>query len=101
MTPEGRLQQRAMKYAKEVGCKVKRNHMGPGVDTGWPDTEIFAPGGVVLLLEFKRPRGERRKKQIHHIQELTDLGHRAFFCDTLDDAKRHIDSAVSAGRSVA
>lgn len=87
MTPEGRLQKKIVDYAKSLGFLVKRNHMARGAARGWPDLEIFALRGVVLLVEVKAPGEKPSLLQMHRIEELRALGHVAFFVDNFEIAK--------------
>ena len=70
--------------------------MGRGATAGWPDTEIFCPGGHVLLIEFKAPGGTVSKLQAWRIKRLRELGHNVVVCDDVTEAKRHIDAAIDA-----
>lgn len=98
MTPEGKLQQDIIRYARGLGILAKRNYNGPGVATGWPDLELFFPGGKVVLAEIKAPGKKSRvtKKQQHRIRQLHALGHEAHVWDDLDEARSAIDKALSA-----
>jgi hypothetical protein len=94
---EAKLQARVIKYAKGLGFLAKRNYNGPGVEVGWPDTELFLPGGRVLLFEFKDTGKEARKIQAYRIGQLRALGHHVFVCDNYSDAKAIIDAARATG----
>ena len=91
MSAESKLQTRAVGYARSLGLLVKRNYQGPGAESGWPDVELFAPGGRVVLIEFKAPGKEPRKLQRYRIQRLRDLGHSVHVCDDFDHAKEIIE----------
>jgi hypothetical protein len=93
MSPEGKLQARAIAYARKCGMLVKRNYMGSGAEVGWPDVEIFCPGGRVVLVEFKAPHKALRPTQKYKIHQLHNLGHEAHVCDSFEDFSRIIDAA--------
>lgn len=92
MSAESKLQNAAIKYAKSAGYMVKRNYMGPGVATGWPDVEFFSPTGNMFFIEFKAPGGKPSTRQRYVMGKLAAREHKVFICDDLDDAKRIIDA---------
>jgi len=56
---------------------------------GWPDRLCLLPGGVVIFIEFKRPKGgkfEPLQERIHGM--LRKLGFKVFVCLT----KKDVDS---------
>jgi hypothetical protein len=84
-----------IRYARSKGFKAHRNYFGPGVETGWPDVEIFMPDGVVLLIEFKSKGKKPKKIQQYHINGLRALGFRVETCYTFEEAKALIDECAS------
>ena len=92
MSAESKLQTRVVKYARARGLMVKRNVMGPGAEVGWPDVEVFGPGGRVVLIEFKAPGKEPRMNQWYRIRRLRDLGHEVHVCEEYEAAKEIIDA---------
>ncbi len=96
MSAENDIQSAAVLYAKKRGLVVRRNYMGPGAETGWPDVEVFFPMGRVLFMEFKVPGAELRKRQEYIISLLRNLDHTVHVCDSLEDAKQLIDAYYRA-----
>jgi hypothetical protein len=94
MTPEGQIQNKAITYAKKRGMKVRRNHMGPGVETGWPDVEFLPGAGCVFFIEFKAPGGTPSARQQLVMAELIALGYDVHVCWSFEDAKQVIDGWV-------
>lgn len=94
MTPEGKIQSRAIVYAKKRGCKVRRNQMGRGAETGWPDVEFFPGGGHVFFIEFKAPGGKASARQKYVIADLIARGYDVHVCYSFEDAKQVIDGWV-------
>jgi hypothetical protein len=92
MSAEGRLQIKAVRYARHHGLMAKRNYMGPGAETGWPDVEFFAPGGRVIFFEFKAPGKKLRKRQVYIGRRLREIGHEVHTCDDFNAFKEIIDA---------
>lgn len=95
MTPEGRIQKAVIDYAKKHGVLVKRNHMAPGAERGWPDVEFFF-FGAVLLVEFKAPGKKPTTLQQFRIDELRKRGHAVCVVDSIELGKLVIDTALLA-----
>jgi hypothetical protein len=54
-------------------------------DTGWPD-RCFIKNGIVLFVEFKRPKGGRREpKQLYWRKKILDHGGRHYFVNTKEE----------------
>jgi hypothetical protein len=87
VTPEGRIQKKAIDFAKGLGFLARRNYVRAGGEQGWPDVEFYLPGGRVILIEFKAPGGTPSKLQLKRIENLRALGHEAYVCDNVADAK--------------
>ena len=94
---ESKLQARVIKYAKSLGFLAKRNYNGPGVEVAWPDVEFFLPGGVVVLVEFKKPGGTLSKIQEYRIGELLERGHHVYVCDSFEYGKAIFDGYAARG----
>jgi hypothetical protein len=88
---EASIQTRAVNYARRRGIMAKRNYMGPGAETGWPDVEFFTDRGGMFFIEFKRPGGKLRRRQAYITGKLMSLGHAVFVCDDYEQSKRIID----------
>jgi hypothetical protein len=94
VTPEGKIQSAAIRYAKSRGMRVRRNHMGPGAETGWPDAEFFPGGGYVFFIEFKVPGGVPSPRQQLVMADLIARGYDVHVCYSFEDAKQVIDGWV-------
>ncbi len=94
MSKESKIQTRIIEYARSLGFAAKRNYMGPGAETGWPDVEIFVPYGKVVFIEFKSPGKKPRKIQEYRIEKLRQLGFRVLICDDYDEARDIIDECL-------
>lgn len=94
MTPEGKIQAAAIAYAKKRGVRVRRNYMGPGAETGWPDVEYLPGRGFVFFIEFKAPGGRTSARQRLVIAELIADGYDVHVCYGLEDAVQIIDGWV-------
>ena len=58
------------------------------------DRTCFLPGGRVLIVECKRPKGGRRQAlQVHHIETLVAMGHEAVFMKTKEEVDAVLDRA--------
>lgn len=95
MTPEGKLQKAAIRYAEQRGLLVLRNHMGRGVKTGRPDVEYLPGAGRVFFIEFKAPggKGPSARQQLV-MADLVRRGYDVYACWSLEDAKQVIDGWV-------
>lgn len=63
---------------------------------GWPDRSVLLPGGVILFLEFKAPRGKIRPQQRTTIARLRELGFVAEIVYSVEEAKAYVERALSA-----
>lgn len=88
-------QTKTVNYARSQGYMAKRNYQGPGCEVGWPDVEIFLPGGVVLLFEFKSLGKKLRKIQSFRINRLLLLGFVVETVYTFEEAKGIIDARAT------
>lgn len=84
---------------KEGVPNLKMLHIGG--ETGWPDRCFFIPGGVPLLIEFKKPgrknATEPRQDYVHDV--LRELGYAVQVHDNYQDALSSIRAAkVEAAR---
>lgn len=91
MTAESAVQKRTIRYAVSIGLMVRRNYMGPGTETGWPDVEFFFPNGHMFFIEFKAPGESLRKRQEFIIKQLRERGHVVYVCSSFEAAKEAID----------
>jgi len=86
MTPEAKVRNPVVKWAKAHGILHIRMHMGRGTAAGWPD-DLFIKDGVVVLIEFKRPGKAPTPLQWRRLTMLAQAGMRSF---TYDDAEAAI-----------
>jgi len=105
LTPEQKVQRAVCRYAVSLGFLPKRNFMGPGVQTGWPDTEIFMPGGRLLLVEFKAPPTKKKPKkkqptkiQQWRIDQVLALGFDVIVCDDIEAGKSVLNEYALGNR---
>lgn len=91
MSTESKIQAATIRYAKKKGMLTKRNYMGPGAETGWPDVEFFPQGGEMFFIEFKKPGGELSARQEFIIRKLLDQGYRVHVCDSIESGERAVD----------
>lgn len=66
----------------------------PGVAAGWPDLQVFVPGGLTLLVEMKRPGKKPTDLQMRRLSDLNAIGHHANWFSNSDDAIRWIMDTV-------
>lgn len=103
MTPEARVRNPVVAYAKTLGIGHIRMHMGFGSKSGWPDDTFLIPGGRPFFVEFKAPGKEPRPLQYHRMQELRDLGYDVAWFDNADEAcaalkqRARLDHALPRG----
>lgn len=53
---------------------------------GWPDRTVLRPDGQAAFVELKVPGGVRAKHQEFWIHTLQEMGYRAGFAETLEEA---------------
>lgn len=99
MTPEARVRNPVVKFAKQQGCGHIRMSFLPGAKAGYPDDQFLIPGGRPLFWEFKRPGKEPTPLQYERIRELRSLGYDAGWSDNSDAAREAISRAM-AGASI-
>jgi len=72
-TVEGKIQAKAINYAKARGVPSIRMYFGVGIRSGWPDVLFLIPGGRPLFIEFKKPGGKVKPVQEHKINILKEF----------------------------
>ena len=97
-SPEARVRDPVIKYAKQQGIHCIRMHFGVGVNTGWPDDILLLQGGKPLFIEFKGPGKLPTAKQQKRIGELRSFGYRAHAVDDVVYGKQLIDDYLEIDR---
>lgn len=69
MTPEAKVRNPVVRWAKANGILHLRLTMRAGTSSGWPD-DVFIYRGVVAFVEFKRPHGTPTKLQQRRMREI-------------------------------
>lgn len=87
MTPEAKVRDPVVKWAKANGIGHIRLSFRPGVTVGWPDDLFLIPGGVTVMLEFKRPGKVPTPIQLNKLTAANKLG---FACGWFDDSRAAI-----------
>lgn len=94
MTPEGRELKKVVDFLKAAKLLYLRLALMPGVSAGWPDLQVFVPGGLILLVEMKRPGRKPTDLQARRLSDLNAIGHHADWFSNADDAINWIMDAV-------
>lgn len=90
MTPEARVRNTVVAYARSRGCLHIRMHMGRGARTGWPD-DLFIFDGRVMFIEFKAPGGAATRMQQRALVNLKAQNIDALVCDDVEYGRRLIE----------
>ncbi len=93
-TPEGRVRDPVVRFAKARGVIHIRMAFRPGVTAGCPDDLFLIPGGLALFIEFKRPGKEPTPLQAHKLEKMRELGFAAIWTDSADQARAAITQAL-------
>ena len=94
MTPEAKELRKVIEFLKAAKLLHLRLALMPGVAAGWPDLQVFVPGGLTLLVEMKRPGKKPTDLQARRLSDLNAIGHHANWFSNSDDAIRWIMDAV-------
>ena len=62
--------------------------------TGYPDRIFWVPGGKPVMIEFKRPGGIVRPKQVYIHKLLRARGYQVEVCDNVEDAMSILETAL-------
>lgn len=92
---ESVLESKVRAYAISKGCLFLK-FVSPG-NPGVPDRILITPQGRVSFMEMKAPGCKPRPIQRAYIFKLQNHNCHADYYDSIDGAKRHIDSQVDAG----
>lgn len=86
MTPEGKVQAHLQRRFKAIGGLVRKiSYEGR---RGCPDLFIVLPGGVVVMVEVKKPGGIPEPHQTREIVRLRQRGVPVYVIDTIEDADK-------------
>ena len=96
MTPEAKVRNPVVQWAKLQGIGHIRMSFRPGVTSGWPDDLFLLPGGKAYFIEFKRPGKEPTPLQWSKLEKARELGFAADWFDDSDKACRSLASAMGA-----
>lgn len=81
MQKEINIEQASVKYARENGgMLIKQTSL-----IGLPDRLLICPGGSMVFIEFKDPKGKTSKIQDYMIKKLNNLGVPTFICKSRED----------------
>jgi len=72
---------------KREGWAMMGKRRAAGAAKGAPDLTVALPGGGVIFLEAKAPRGVVTAAQIEFHERLRAIGHRVAVVRSLDDAQ--------------
>ena len=96
MTPESKELRKVVNFLKAAKLLHLRLALMPGVERGWPDIQVFVLGGLILLVEMKRPGKKPTDLQMRRLSDLNAIGHHANWFSNADDAIRWImDTIIS------
>lgn len=96
MTPEAKVRDPVVRWAKRQGVVYQRLSFRPGVTAGLPDDLFLLPRGLAFFIEFKRPGGTPTPLQAHKLAKLNELGFRAEWFDNSDAACAALAQALGA-----
>jgi hypothetical protein len=54
--------------------------------TGAPDKMYYGKGRI-FFIEYKKPKGHRRKKQINEVKRMKEEGIEVYFVDNMEDCR--------------
>jgi hypothetical protein len=74
--PESRLLSKCLSYCKERGFPAFHDRSRGKNQRGWPDLQIYLPGGKVVLIELKSETGTFKKEQQQLARQFMYLKHR-------------------------
>jgi hypothetical protein len=85
---ESDIEDYLVREIKKIGGRAIK--FNPHNNRGLPDRICFIPGGLVLLVEVKRPGQTPRSNQIVQLERFKRLGVQATWCDT----QSRVDSII-------
>lgn len=97
-TPEAKVRDPVVKWAKENGIGHVRMSFRPGTRQGVPDDLFLIPRGNAVWIEFKRPGKAPTPLQSRRIEELQSLGFFAAAFDNTADAIKWLEACMWTSR---
>lgn len=97
-TPEAKVRDPVIKWAKAHGIPNIRCYFGPGLSTGWPDDIFLVKGGRPLFIEFKAPGKSPTARQRDRIKTLKEQGYDVCICDSTSKAIKALTRAMDTTR---
>ena len=73
---ESKLLNKCLAYCKERGFPAWHDWSRKKNEPGWPDLQIYPPGGKPVLIELKSAKGVFRKEQQDLARQFMFLGYR-------------------------
>lgn len=93
-TPEAKVRNPVVKWAKAQGILHQRQSYRPGVKQAFPDDVFLLPGGRPYYIEFKRPGKQPTPLQQHRIDSLKEIGYDADYFDNTQTAIAALEKAI-------
>jgi len=83
MQKEINIEQSCVKWTKDRGGMLIKQTAFKGC----PDRLLICPGGNMVFIEFKDPKGHASKLQEYYIKKLNKMGVDTYICRSLDEFK--------------
>jgi hypothetical protein len=94
--PEGKIQDKILAHARNVGLLYKKNEVGRFfVSAGWPDVVFFpelkSRKSMPFFMEFKAPGKSLTPLQLNMKHEIESRGYEFFVVDSVEEGKKILD----------
>tara|TARA_R110000772_G_C13310278_1_gene440210 strand:+ start:1547 stop:1879 length:333 start_codon:yes stop_codon:yes gene_type:complete len=97
-TPEAKVRDPVITWAKKNGIHHIRMYFGPGMRVGWPDDLFLIPGGRPVFLEAKALGKLPTEMQWQKIELLEEQGYDVWFYDKSEAAIAALTRALERAR---